>query len=89
MTQSDKNGKKAINTILGVMAQVGIVTLAIILLSVFGGLWLDKQLGTKSLFTAIFTIAGMPITIIVMYQIAKKTVSRIAKSDSDTKPTNS
>ena len=89
MTQMDKNGKKAINTILGVMAQVGIVTLAIILLSVFGGLWLDKQFGTKSLFTAIFTIAGMPITIIVMYQIAKKTVSRITKSDSDTKPTES
>jgi F0F1-type ATP synthase assembly protein I len=88
MTQSDKNGRNAINTILVVMFQVGVVTLVIILLSVFGGLWLDKHFGTKSLFTAIFVIGGMPVTIVVMYQIARRTVARISKK-SETNSTES
>lgn len=89
MTQTDKNGSKAINTILLVMLQVGGVTLIIVFLSVFGGLWLDAQLGTKPLFTAILIIAGIPITIVLMYRIARQTIARIAKSDKENKTTES
>ena len=89
MTQSNKDNSKAINTILGVMAQVGIATLVVVLLSVFGGLWLDEQFGTKPLFTAILVLAGIPITIVAMYKIARRTVSRIAKPESENKTTES
>ena len=89
MTQSNKDNSKAINTILGVMAQVGIATLFVVLLSVFGGLWLDEQFGTKPLFTAILVLAGIPITIVAMYKIARRTVSRIAKPESENKTTES
>lgn len=89
MTQSDKgNNSKAINTILGVMMQVGIASLLIVLLSVFGGLWLDNQFGTKPLFTAVLVMAGIPITIVVMYRIARRSIARITDSKSETKTTD-
>jgi F0F1-type ATP synthase assembly protein I len=81
MTQSDKGNNKAINTILGVMLQVGIVTLLIVVVSVFGGLWLDDQFGTKPIFTAILVLSGIPITIVVLYRIARRTIARITKSE--------
>jgi len=85
MTQTDKGGSKAIKTILGVMAQVGVATLLIVLLSVFGGLWLDDQFGTRPLFTAVLVFAGIPITIVVMYKIARRTTARVTKPESETK----
>ena len=87
MTQTDKSNGKAINTILGVMVQVGAASLLIVLLSVFGGLWLDNQFGTKPIFTAILVLAGIPITIVVMYRIARRSIARITKSESENKTT--
>jgi len=89
MTQSDKSGNKAINTILLVMLQAGVATVVIVLLSVFGGLWLDEQFNTKPLFTAILIIAGIPITVAVMYKIARQTVARISKSEKENKSIDS
>ena len=87
MTQSEQDNSKAINTILGVMAQVGVATLVVILVSVFGGMWLDKLFGTEPMFTIGLVLAGIPITIVVMYKIARKTVSSITKSKSERKTT--
>ena len=89
MTQSDKDNNKAIGTILGVMAQVGLATLVVVLISVFGGLWLDKQFGTKPMFTIGLVLAGIPITIVAMYKIARKTASNIGKSKPESKTTES
>jgi amino acid transporter len=89
MTKSDKSNSKAINTILVVMALVGVVTLLIVLVSVFGGMWLDKQFGTGQIFTFGLVLAGIPITIFVMYKIARVTVARIAKSKEENKTTDS
>ena len=83
MTQSDKSGNKAINTILLVMLQVGLATSAIVLLSVFGGLWLDAHFNTKPLFTAILIFAGIPITIVIMYRIARQTIARMTKPEKE------
>ena len=88
MAQSDKGNSKAINTILGVMAQVGVAALLIVLLSVFGGLWLDDRFGTRPMFTAILVIAGIPITIVVMYKIARRTSARITKTEPENKTTD-
>ena len=83
MTQADKDSRKAINTILVVMAQVGVATFFIVLLSVFGGLWLDDRFGTKPMFTAGLVFVSIPITIIVMYRIARQTAAKTKKSESD------
>jgi len=78
MAQSDPNRQKIYNTLLIVMVgQVGCLTLVIILISVLGGLWLDRTFGTKPLFTLILLFAGIPASVILMLTIARRTLARL------------
>ena len=73
-----------VNTLLIVMiGQVGCLTLVIILASLFGGLWLDNTLGTKPVFTLILLLAGIPISVLLMLYVARRTLDRM-KPQSDT-----
>lgn len=88
MAQSEKNGRSILNTLLIVMiGQVGCLTLIIILASVFGGLWLDNLFGTRPVFTLALLFAGIPVSVIVMLVVARRTLARLkeqAEKDSDT-----
>jgi F0F1-type ATP synthase assembly protein I len=88
MTQSEGKGRGILNTLLVVMVgQVGCLTLIIILASVFGGLWLDKTFGTKPVFTLVLLLAGIPISVLVMLVVARRTLARLkdkAEKDSET-----
>ena len=88
MTQSERNGRNILKTLLVVMVgQVGCLTLVIILASVFGGLWLDKTFGTKPIFTLALLLAGIPVSVIVMVVVARRTLARLkeqADKDSNT-----
>ena len=55
---------------------VGCLTLAILLLTLYGGLWLDEQLGSKPLFTVGLLIASVPVTLIVMFWVVRKVTAR-------------
>ena len=78
MAQSNDKGRSILNTLLVVMiGQVGCLTLIIILASVFGGLWLDNLLGTKPVFTLILLFAGIPVSVIVMLVVARRTLARL------------
>jgi len=78
MAQSEQKGRKILSTLLIVMiGQVGCLTLIIILASVFGGLWLDNTLGTKPVFTLALLFAGIPISVLVMLVVARKTLARL------------
>lgn len=78
MTQSDRDRKNIINTLLIVMiGQVGCLTLAIILLSVWGGLWLDNTFHTKPMFTLVLLLAGIPVSVIVMLLVARRTLAKL------------
>ena len=78
MAQSDSKRKNILSTLLIVLiGQVGCLTLVIILASVFGGLWLDKTFGTKPLFTLILLLAGIPLSVILMLVVARKTLARL------------
>ena len=78
MTQSEQKGRGILNTLLIVMiGQVGCLTLIIILASVFGGLWLDERFGTKPVFTLVLLFAGIPISVLVMLVVARKTLARL------------
>ena len=87
MTQSEQKGRGILNTLLIVMiGQVGCLTLVIILASVFGGLWLDETFGTKPVFTLALLFAGIPISVLVMLVVARKTLARLkedAEKDTD------
>ncbi len=88
MTQSEQKGRGILNTLLIVLiGQVGCLTLIIILASVFGGLWLDNQFGTKPFFTLVLLFAGIPVSIIVMLVVARRTLARLkeqAEKDTET-----
>lgn len=78
MAQSDGNKQNVISTLLIVLVgQVGCLTLVIILASLFGGLWLDQYFHTKPLFTLILLFAGIPLSVILMLIVARRTLARI------------
>jgi len=78
MTQTDDKKQNIVYTILIVLVgQVGCLTLIIILASVFGGLWLDQYFHTKPLFTMIFLLAGIPLSVVLMLTVARRTLARI------------
>jgi hypothetical protein len=78
MAQSEQKGRRILSTLLIVMVgQVGCLTLIIILASVFGGLWLDKMFGTKPVITLALLFAGIPVSVIVMLVVARRTLARL------------
>ena len=88
MTQSEQKGRSILTNLLIVLVgQVGCLTLIIILASVFGGLWLDKTFGTKPVFTLALLFAGVPISVLVMLTVARRTMTRLkeqAEKEKDT-----
>ena len=62
---------------LGVMNRVAIVVILIIGVSLGLGLLLDKWLETDRLFTLLFILGSIPLTLTAVYKISMATVSRI------------
>lgn len=79
MTQSDENNRQnMVYTLLVVMiGQVGCLTIAVILASIFGGLWLDKTFDTKPVFTLVLLFAGIPLSVFLMLFTARKSLARL------------
>lgn len=65
---------------LTVGGEVGCLTLIIVILSVFGGIWLDRILGTKPLFTIGLVLLSAPLSLVLTYWIATRAVKDL-KSD--------
>jgi F0F1-type ATP synthase assembly protein I len=85
MTQSDPNRQSVSNSFLiALITQVGCLTLVIILVSLLGGLWLDRTFGTKPLFTLILLLAGTPLSVVTMLFVSRRAVAKI-KSQSEKK----
>jgi F0F1-type ATP synthase assembly protein I len=55
-------------------AQVGCLTLAIVFLGLFGGLWLDRLLGTKPLFTIMLVLGAAPLSLFLTFWMAMRAV---------------
>jgi F0F1-type ATP synthase assembly protein I len=78
MAQSNDNRQNMMSTLLiVVIGQVGCLTLAVILASVFGGLWLDNMFGTKPVFTLVLLFAGIPLSVILMLYVSRKALARL------------
>lgn len=54
--------------------EIGCVTLVIVLAAVFGGLWLDRLLGTKPILTVIFVLGAGPLALVITYWLAMRAV---------------
>lgn len=78
MTQSEQKGRGILTNLLIVLiGQVGCLTLVIILASVFGGLWLDQVFNTKPVFTLALLFAGIPVSVLVMLNVGRRTLARL------------
>jgi F0F1-type ATP synthase assembly protein I len=83
MYQTEKPGNKVpgtpnlVTTPMVIGAQVGCVTLIIVFLSIFIGLWLDRTFNTKPAFILIFTLGSAPISLVLTFWLAKRAINRI------------
>ncbi len=77
MAQSDGERGSRFNTLLIVLiGQMGCLTLVVIALSVLAGLWLDNTFHTKPIFTLVLLLAGVPVSVILMVFVGRKTLER-------------
>lgn len=82
MAQSEEKGRNILNTLLVVMiGQVGCLTLVVILASVFLGLWLDGRFDTKPLFTLILLFAGIPLSVVLMLFVSRRTLAKLQEKN--------
>ena len=83
--EKQKVGKRnTYNMMIAALAgQVGCLTLVIVLAAVLGGLALDARLGTRPWFTIGLVVASVPVSLILMFFIARKTVAKIRERNAD------
>ncbi|HNT23418.1 MAG TPA: AtpZ/AtpI family protein [Anaerolineales bacterium] len=55
-------------------AQIGCITLVIVLGALFGGLLIDKFLDTKPIFTIILLLASAPLSLYLTFYLAMRVV---------------
>lgn len=78
--EENKNLKKqnTLNLVIAaVLGQVGCFTLLIIIAALLGGMSLDARMGTKPWFTIGLVVASIPVSLILMFFIARKAISKI------------
>ena len=82
MAQSDKDNRNGFNTLLIVLVgQMGCLTLVVIIISVLAGLWLDNTFHTKPVFTLALLLAGIPLSVILMVYVGRKTLAKLKNND--------
>ena len=87
MSQSDSEKKTDIPyvinlTVAGMVGQVGCVTLGVIFAALFLGLWLDKTFETRPTFTILLMVGSIPVTIYLLFRLAKAAADRIVTDKS-------
>lgn len=85
MTQSDKDHRNIINTLVIVLVGQGCLTLLVAVLSVWGGLWLDNTFHTKPVFTLVLLLAGMPVAVALMVYVMRRTLARLKAQNESSK----
>jgi F0F1-type ATP synthase assembly protein I len=53
------------------------LTLVIIFAALFTGLWLDKILESKPLFTIVFVLASIPVTLLLTFRVVRASTKMI------------
>jgi len=59
------------------MSQVGCVTVVIILGALVIGLWVDSQFDTRPLFTLVFLLGSIPISLYSLVRVALSTAAQM------------
>jgi len=90
VTESNRDPKNIFSTVVIVMVgQIGCLTLVIVLAALFAGLWLDHTFNTKPLFTLILMLAGIPLSVVLMLTLARKSIAKLEAGKSKTRKEDS
>lgn len=63
--------------LLGVIGQIGCLTLVIVLAALGAGLWLDNQFHTRPLFALVLVLGSIPVTLFLMVRLVLSVAPRI------------
>jgi F0F1-type ATP synthase assembly protein I len=83
MSQSGNSEHKPLQSISASMpvialgGQIGCVTLVIVLVAAFGGIWLDNLLGTKPFLTIILILGAAPLSLFLTYLMAVRAINKV------------
>jgi F0F1-type ATP synthase assembly protein I len=79
-----QNQRALLKAMLGVVGQVGCLTLLIILVATVAGLWLDNQFQTRPWFTLGLILVSVPLTFIMVLRVVLSQAQRIQDLSSRT-----
>lgn len=68
-------------TLAVVTGQVGCLTSVILIAAILVGIWLDNHFNSKPLFIVGFLVISVPITLVAMIWIVKKTTAKLQKTE--------
>ena len=58
------------------MSQVGCVTVVIVVGALLGGLWVDSRFDTRPLFTILFVLLSIPVSLYSLVRVALSTAAQ-------------
>jgi F0F1-type ATP synthase assembly protein I len=63
--------------IAGLMTQSGCLVVALVLVAVVGGIWLDRMLGTRPVITLVLVLGSIPLTLFLLFKTATRAISAV------------
>jgi F0F1-type ATP synthase assembly protein I len=69
-----------------IVGQIGCITVIIIALALGGGIFLDRYLDTRPIFTILFLVGSVPITLFITVRVSLMAASRAQKMEAARKP---
>jgi len=64
-------------TAVGVIVTVGCLTLAVVLIALLTGIWLDGKFDTRPWFTLGLVILSIPVSLLVIVVVARRAILKI------------
>ncbi|MBE3087519.1 MAG: AtpZ/AtpI family protein [Chloroflexi bacterium] len=78
MGQSNDKGQDEFRTAVTMtVVWVAGLTLVVIFAALFAGLWLDKILDSKPLFTIVLVLVSIPVTLFLTFRVVRAATARI------------
>jgi hypothetical protein len=59
------------------VSQIGCVTVAVVLAALVVGMWLDKTFDTEALFTILFLLGSVPVSLYLLVRIALSAAAKV------------
>ena len=73
-------------TMAGLASQIGCLTVLIVLLALFGGLWLDRTLDSKPVFTIMLVLISAPLSLGLTFWFAMRAARKVNPPQVESKP---